>query len=130
MFKIQCHHVAISAYTALAVFSAPAALTQEAWMVVTHEVEDFDRWQAVFDHALPTRRAVGEMAFYILHNPFDQNVVTVCFEWDTMERAQAWAADPVLANGMTAAGVISTPVFSFGDIESTPGKRQVALECR
>lgn len=130
MFTIQCHHMAISAYTALAVFSAPAAWTQEAWMVVTHEVEDFDRWQAAFDHALPTRRAVGEIASYILHNPNDQNVVTVWFEWDTMERAQSWAADPALANGMTAAGVISTPVFSFRDIESTPGKRRVALERR
>lgn len=99
-------------------------------MVVTHEVEDFDRWQAAFDHALPTRRAVGEIASYILHNPNDQNVVTVWFEWDTMERAQSWAADPALANGMTAAGVISTPVFSFRDIESTPGKRRVALERR
>ena len=130
MFTIQCHHMAIGACTALAVLSAPAAWTREAWMVVTHEVEDFDRWRAVFDHALPTRRAVGEIASYILHNPTDPNVVTVWFEWDTMERAQSWAADPVLANGMTAAGVISTPVFSFHAIEATSDKRHVALDRR
>ena len=130
MSTIQCHHLASSAYTALAVLSASAAWTQEAWMVVTHEVEDFSRWQAVFDQALPTRRALGEMASYILHNPNDQNVVTVWFEWDTMERAQAWAADQALANGMTAAGVISTPVFSFHDIESMTDKIKVALKRR
>ena len=130
MFTMQCHHMAISACTALAVLSAPVAQAQEAWMVVTHEVEDVDRWQTVFDHALPTRRVVGEMAAYILLNPVDRNLVTVWFQWDTMERAQAWAADPALANGMTAAGVISTPVFSFHAIESTTDKIQVALERR
>lgn len=128
MFTMRCHHLTISAYTALAVLLAPAAQAQEAWMVVTHEVEDFDRWQTVFDDALPTRRAVGEVAAYILHNPVDRNVVTVWFEWDTMERAQAWAADPALTNGMTAAGVISTPVFRFHDIE--PTTKKVALERR
>jgi len=82
-------------------------------MIVTHEVEDFDRLKVVFDQALPTRRSVGEMSFYILHNSMNRNLVTVCFEWDTMERAQAWASDPTLANGMAAAGVVSPPVFSF-----------------
>lgn len=46
-------------------------------------------------------------------------MITVWFEWDTMERARAWVADPALANGMIAAGVVSTPVFGFRDIEST-----------
>ncbi len=86
-------------------------------MVVSHEVEDFDRWKEVFDQALPTRRAVGEMSFYILNNPTNRNLVTVWFEWDTMENARAFASDPILANGMVAAGVISTPVFYFCAIE-------------
>ncbi len=63
-------------------------------------------------------------------NPSDKNVVTVWFEWDTMERAQAWGADEALANGMTAAGMISIPVFSCHDIKSTTDKMQVALERR
>lgn len=104
---------------ALAIVTNTPAQAQQAWMVVTHEVEDFDRWKEVFDKALPTRRAVGEVASYILHNPIDQNALTVWFEWDTMERARAWASDPVLANGMTAAGVVSKPVFSFHHIGST-----------
>jgi len=47
-----------------------------------------------------------------------------------MERAQAWGADEALANGMTAAGMISIPVFSCHDIKSTTDKMQVALERR
>ncbi len=86
-------------------------------MIVTHEVEDFGRWKEVFDGAIATRRSVGEMSAYILHNPVNQRVVTVVFEWDTMERARAFAEDPALANGMVAAGVVSTPTFTFVPVE-------------
>lgn len=102
----------------LAILTTTPAQAQEAWIVVTHEVEDFDHWKDVFDKALPTRRTVGEMASYIMHNPVDRNSITVWFEWDTMERARAWASDPVLANGMSAAGVVSNPAFSFHHIGS------------
>ena len=88
-------------------------------MVVTHEVEDFDLWKEVFDQALPTRRAVGEMSFHILDNPDNRNLVTVWFEWNTMENAKAFASDPILLNGMAAAGVISRPIFTYCAIEPT-----------
>jgi hypothetical protein len=105
--------------TAAVVLAGTPVMAQEAWLIVTHEVKDSVQWKEVFDQALPTRRAVGEMASYILHNPVDRNVITVWFEWDTMEHARAWASDPVLANGMVAAGVISAPVFSFQHIFPT-----------
>ncbi len=130
MFTIAFRCLAFSVAAVIAPLSTQTAWAQEAWMVVTHEVEDFDRWKEVFDQALPTRRSVGEMASYIMHDPVDQNRITVWFEWDTIERARAWASDPALANGMTAAGVISIPVFTFHDIESTTDQMQMALEHR
>ena len=101
------------------ILATGSAQAQEAWMIVTHEVEDFDRWQEVFEQALPVRRSVGEVASYIMHNPGDQNVVTVWFEWDTLDRARTWASDPALAYGMAVAGVVSTPVFSIHEIKRT-----------
>lgn len=130
MFALSFCRTVLSVGTATAVFASTPVLAKEAWLIVTHEVEDFDRWKQVFDQALPTRRAVGEMASYILHNPIDRNVITVWFEWDTMERARTWASDPVLANGMAAAGVISAPTFSFHDIEATTDKTKFASERR
>ncbi|WP_306262358.1 hypothetical protein [Pararhizobium sp. IMCC21322] len=119
MFTMPFRCLAFGVTAAITLLSSQTVWAQETWMVVTHEVEDFDRWKEVFDQALSTRRSVGEMASYIMHNPVDQNMITVWFEWDTMERARAWVADPALANGMIAAGVVSTPVFGFRDIEST-----------
>ncbi|RLJ59487.1 hypothetical protein BCF46_1636 [Litoreibacter meonggei] len=82
-------------------------------MIVQHQVADFAAWKSVFDGALSTRQSVGETAFEILQNPADPNSVTVIFEWDTLDRARAFAADPALKNGMRAAGVISVPEFTF-----------------
>ncbi len=109
------HFYGICAAGALTVAVASSSFSeaQEAIMIVTHEVEDFGRWKEVFDGAIATRRSVGEMSAYILHNPVNQRVVTVVFEWDTMERARAFAEDPALANGMAAAGVVSEPNFTF-----------------
>lgn len=117
MFITPFRCLAFGAAAIVTLLSTQTTRAQEAWMVVTHEVEDFDQWKEVFDQALTLRRSVGEMASYIMNDPVDQNRVTVWFEWDTMKRARAWASDPALANGMTAAGVVSIPVFSFHHIE-------------
>lgn len=109
----------IAAAAGLAMLACTPPQAQEAWMVVSHEVENYDSWKATFDRALPTRRAVGEMAYFILHDPTNESLVTVWFAWDTAERARAWASDPALANGMAAAGVTSAPTFLFGAIKST-----------
>jgi len=119
MFDQTFGKTILAAAAVFTMLTTTPAQAQEAWMVVTHEVEDFDRWKEVFDQALPVRRSVGEMTSYIMHNPVDKNVVTVWFEWDTMERARAWASDPALANGMSTAGVVSAPVFSFHEIGAT-----------
>ena len=76
MFIHSFRCLAFGIASAMAFLSSPTASAQEAWLVVTHEVEDFDRWKDVFDQALATRRSVGELAFYILLNPVDQSMVT------------------------------------------------------
>lgn len=89
------------------------AAAQEAIMIVQHQVANHGEWKSVFDDALATRQSVGETAYNVLVNPDDRNSVTVIFHWDTVERAQAFAADPILKNGMQGAGVISKPQFTF-----------------
>jgi heme-degrading monooxygenase HmoA len=99
--------------TALTLGLCQSAAAQEAVMIVQHQVADFAEWKSIFDEAFATRESVGETAFKILQNPEDENSVTVVFQWDTLERAKAFAEDPVLENGMRAAGVISVPNFTF-----------------
>ena len=101
---------------------------QEAMMVVQHKVADYERWDRGFTGALPFRRNAGEISSYILHNPGDPNLVIVWFEWDTLARAQAFAASPALADGMAAAGVVSEPTFQFWTFDrSTAGYQPVQV---
>jgi hypothetical protein len=95
------HAVAAAAFAALTQRSSPVATAQEAWMVVSQEVEDFDRWKDVFEQARRLRRSAGETAFYILQNPVHSNLVKVWFEWDTQERARAWPSPPNCRAGKT-----------------------------
>jgi heme-degrading monooxygenase HmoA len=99
--------------TALTLGLCQSAAAQEAVMIVQHQVADFAEWKSIFDGAFATRQSVGETAFEVLQDPEDSNSVTVVFQWDTLDRAKAFAEDPVLENGMRAAGVISTPAFTF-----------------
>ena len=36
--------------------AASPPLNGSAWLIVTHKVESFDRWKAVFDSVAPTKR--------------------------------------------------------------------------
>lgn len=103
----------ISLATALTVGPFQIAAAQEAIMIVQHQVADYGEWKSVFDSALATRQSVGEAAYKVLVDPADINSVTVIFQWNTVERAQTFAADPFLENGMQSAGVISKPQFTF-----------------
>ncbi|AML52992.1 hypothetical protein [Falsihalocynthiibacter arcticus] len=103
----------ISLATALTLGPFQIATAQEAIMIVQHQVADYEEWKSVFDDALATRQSVGETAYRVLVDPADSNSVTVIFQWDTVERAQIFAADPILENGMQGAGVTSKPQFNF-----------------
>lgn len=77
-------------------------------MIVQHQVVSHAEWKAVFDDALATRQSVGETAYRALVDPDDSKSMTGLFQWDTVGRARAFAADPFLENGMQGAGVISS----------------------
>ena len=82
------------------------ASAHATWMVVEHEVADFDHWQEKFRAALPIRRGVGELSHDIYRDLSVPSRVTVVMKWDNDARARSFAQDPILANGMRAAGVI------------------------
>lgn len=62
MFVAGFHALAFGVAATFALLSTEAAQAQEAWMVATQRVEDFDRWKEVFDQALPIRGSAGGMA--------------------------------------------------------------------
>lgn len=84
-----------------------------AYMLVTHQVEDFAKWKDVFDEVKPLRDEAGEVSAAIFQDASNPNTVTGLFEWDNLENARAYAASPNLKAAMQKAGVTSPPQITF-----------------
>ena len=84
-----------------------------AHMLVTHKVEDFNKWKGVFDSVKAMRDEAGEKSATLYRDASDPNTVTAIFEWDSLENAQAYAASARLKTAMQEAGVAGPPQISF-----------------
>ena len=86
-----------------------------AHLLVIHTVEDFDRWKAGFDAHAGTRRASGGGDYQVLRNTQNPNEVVVLFNWESVAKAQAFAASDDLREAMQKAGVVGRPNIYFLD---------------
>ena len=84
-----------------------------AHMLVTHSVEDFDKWKAVFDEVKPMRDEAGEISTALYRDASDPNTITALFEWDSLENARDYAGSDRLKAAMQKAGVTGPPTITF-----------------
>jgi quinol monooxygenase YgiN len=82
-------------------------------MLIRHKVKDYAAWKAVFDGARDLRRAGGERSYQILHPDDDPNNLILLFEWDSLDNARAYLANPDLKAAMDEAGVLEPPEAYF-----------------
>ena len=80
-----------------------------AHLLVRHKVKDYTAWKAVFDAFIETRRASGEKSWQIWHPDDDPNNLLLLFEWDSLDNARTFMANPVLKGAMEEGGVIEPP---------------------
>ena len=94
-------------------------------LLIKHKVADYAAWKAAFDQFIETRRAAGEKAWRIWHTDDDPNNLVLLFEWDSLENARSFMANPVLKETMEKAGVTEPPQVFFLE-EHYRGKTQAA----
>jgi hypothetical protein len=88
-------------------------LNGSAWLIVTHKVENYDHWKAVFDSVATTKRNYGWKQSNVLSIDGDKNNVMVMEEFGSIEKAKAFAASSELKTAMSKAGVASAPDVHF-----------------
>ncbi|HYP76036.1 MAG TPA: hypothetical protein VER12_08780 [Polyangiaceae bacterium] len=93
--------------------AASPPLNGSAWLIVTHRVENFDRWKTVFDSVAPSKRNYGWKQSNVLSIDGDKNNVMVMEEFGSIEKAKAFAASSELKSAMAKAGVASAPEIHF-----------------
>jgi hypothetical protein len=76
-----------------------------ATMIVRFQVQDFDRWKAVFDGMDRVRRDHAITAASVHRNAADRDVVVTILHADTMDAAKAWGNSDVLRDAMSRAGI-------------------------
>ncbi len=89
-----------------------------AYLIVKSIVQDHAKWKSVFDGEAERRKAAGSKGGMVLRNSQNPNDLTVLLEWDTLERARAFAESPELKTVMAEAGVVGKPEIGFFDDSS------------
>ena len=86
-------------------------------LMVNHEVEDYDKWKAVFDEFPPSWR--GGVFHRINRNVDNPNSIRVVSGFESVEAATAFRDSPELKAAMGRAGVTSAPrIEMFNEVES------------
>ena len=96
-------------------------------LIIRHTVEDYDAWKPHFDDHEETRREFGSRGYRLYANGEDPNDLTMVFDWDSVEGAQAFLEESDLEDVMAEAGVIGEPEFQFvEELESMSAETPMA----
>lgn len=78
-------------------------------ILLTHRVEDVDRWKAGFDDHEPARRGAGILGHHINRAQDDPHLITVYLTISDLDDAKAFTSSPELGKVMQNVGVVSPP---------------------
>lgn len=107
---------ALQALTLLAIatiFPSAHAEDGSVFLVVTHKVQDFERWKPVYDSTAAWKPGFGWKQGTVFAIDGDRNNVMVMEEFSNMEQAKAFASSPELKAAMGKAGVMGPPEVRF-----------------
>jgi heme-degrading monooxygenase HmoA len=82
------------------------------YVLIIHEVVDYDLWKNIFDGASSIRRAAGERSYQVLRYQNDPNRIVHFSEWTSLENAREFFESPELKQIRANAGV-KAPDFIY-----------------
>jgi quinol monooxygenase YgiN len=82
------------------------------YVLIIHEVEDYESWKKIFDNASDLRREAGERAYQVLKYENNPNKVVHFSSWTSIDDAKRFFESPKLVKIRTEAGVKS-PDFIY-----------------
>ncbi len=85
-----------------------------SWVLIIHDVADYEAWKQVFDDAGGIRRQAGERAFRVLRDEARPDRVVHFSEWTSSADARAFFESDELVAIRARAGV-SAPEFAYLD---------------
>ncbi|PWK26377.1 antibiotic biosynthesis monooxygenase [Arcicella aurantiaca] len=84
------------------------------YVLIIHEVEDYQAWKIIFDKAADIRKEAGEVSFQVLKYENDANKIVHFSVWTSHENAKNFFESPKLVQIRKEAGV-KAPDFIYLD---------------
>ncbi|MEP6828354.1 MAG: antibiotic biosynthesis monooxygenase [Aestuariivirga sp.] len=82
--------------------------------VISHPVNDYAVWKAVYDSAEPIRQKAGVTGAEVFHDPKDPNMMVIIHRFPSLEVMQAFLGDPGLKAAMEKGGVMAARTAIVG----------------
>lgn len=78
-------------------------------LFVRHKVEDYAKWRQAYDDFEAQRTTMGEIGDWVFQLDGDPTDVTVIHDFESVEKANAFANSAELHTAMSTAGVAGKP---------------------
>jgi quinol monooxygenase YgiN len=88
------------------------------YVLIIHEVADYDAWKQIFDNAANLRREAGERGYQVLKYANNPNQVVHFSSWTSLDKARQFFESPQLVQIRAAAGVKSPEFIYLEQLES------------
>jgi quinol monooxygenase YgiN len=88
------------------------------YVLIIHEVADYDAWQQIFDNAADLRREAGERSYQVLKYANNPNMVVHFSLWTSLANARQFFESPQLVQIRDEAGVKSPEFIYLEQLES------------
>ena len=96
-------------------------INQRYRLLITHELEDYEKWRPLFDEDESNRAAAGMLTLGVAKDKDNANMISIMFAFDDLEKAREFTDSEELKTTMQEAGVIGAPTFTWMEVpqEST-----------
>ncbi len=88
------------------------------YVLIIHEVEDYESWKKVFDNAADIRKQAGEMTYQVLKYENNPNKIVHFSAWTSIDAAKQFFESPKLVEIRLEAGVKSPEFIYLDQLES------------
>ncbi|MBD2040399.1 antibiotic biosynthesis monooxygenase [Microcoleus sp. FACHB-672] len=82
------------------------------YVLIIHEVKDYEAWKKIFDDAASIRKDAGEQSYHVLKYENNSNKIVHFSKWISLANAKAFFESPKLVEIRKQAGV-KAPEFIY-----------------
>jgi heme-degrading monooxygenase HmoA len=88
------------------------------YVLIIHEVENYQAWKKIFDNASLIRKQAGELSYQVLNYEKDMNRIVHFSVWHSLENAKSFFESPELVQLRIDAGVKAPAFIYLEEIEN------------